>query len=106
MGSIIARSFVEKYPDIAQGLILTGTGMFPKWKGVPIRLAMKLVTFIFGKRRRLKWVNQLLNKTFNKKSLNLEQIVIGFLHVRMKLINLWKMNFVDSKYLISSFIKL
>ena len=32
MGSIIARSFVEKYPDIAQGLILTGTGMFPKWK--------------------------------------------------------------------------
>ena len=53
--------------------------MFPKWKGVPIRLAMKLVTFIFGKRRRLKWVNQLLNKTFNKKSLNLEQIVIGFL---------------------------
>ena len=78
MGSIIARSFVEKYPDIAQGLILTGTGMFPKWKGVPIRLAMKLVTFIFGKRRRLKWVNQLLNKTFNKKSLNLEQIVIDF----------------------------
>ena len=32
MGSIIARLFVEKYPDIAQGLILTGTGMFPKWK--------------------------------------------------------------------------
>ena len=36
MGSIIARLFVEKYPDIAQGLILTGTGMFPKWKGVPL----------------------------------------------------------------------
>ena len=67
MGSIIARLFVEKYPDIAQGLILTGTGMFSKWKGVPIRIAMKIVTFIFGKRRRLKWVNQLLNKTFNKK---------------------------------------
>ena len=106
MGSIIARLFVEKYPDIAQGLILTGTGMFSKWKGVPIRIAMKIVTFIFGKRRRLKWVNQLLNKTFNKKSLNLEQKVIGFLHVKMKLINLWKMNFVDSKYQISSFIKL
>ncbi len=48
MGSIIARSFVEKYPDIAQGLILTGTGMFPSGKVYRIRLAMKLVTFIFG----------------------------------------------------------
>lgn len=35
MGSIIARLFVEKYPDIAQGLILTGTGLYPKWKGIP-----------------------------------------------------------------------
>ena len=33
MGSIIARLFVEKYPDIAQGLILTGTGQYQNIKG-------------------------------------------------------------------------
>ena len=33
MGSIIARLFVMRYPEFANGLILTGTGMFPKWKG-------------------------------------------------------------------------
>ena len=32
MGSIIARSFVEKYPDIAQGLILTEQVCSPSGK--------------------------------------------------------------------------
>ncbi|BGE82545.1 lysophospholipase [Staphylococcus petrasii] len=67
MGSIIARLFVEKYPDIAQGLILTGTGLYPKWKGIPAVIGLKLITLFGGKRSRLKWVNQLVYKSFNKK---------------------------------------
>ena len=27
-----ARLFVETYPNFANGLILTGTGQYPKWK--------------------------------------------------------------------------
>lgn len=72
MGSIIARLFVEMYPNMANGLVLTGTGLFPKWKDIPTVIALKLITLIFGKRRRLKWVNQLVYKSFNKKIENLE----------------------------------
>ncbi|KGF26292.1 MULTISPECIES: alpha/beta fold hydrolase [Staphylococcus] len=67
MGSIIARLFVEKYPDIAQGLILTGTGQYPKYKGIPAIIVLKLITLIFGKRSCLEWVNQFVYKSFNKK---------------------------------------
>ncbi len=67
MGSIIARLFVMRYPEFANGLILTGTGMFPKWKGVPATFALKLITMILGKRRRVNWVNKLVNKSFNKR---------------------------------------
>ncbi|PXA00509.1 lysophospholipase, partial [Staphylococcus pseudintermedius] len=31
MGSIIARQFVQTYPQAVQGLILSGTGYFPTW---------------------------------------------------------------------------
>ena len=67
MGSIIARLFVEKYPDMAQGLILTGTGQYPKWKGIPAVLGLKLITLFTGKQKRLNWVNNLVYKSFNKK---------------------------------------
>lgn len=67
MGSIIARKYVEMYPDLMQGLILTGTGLFPIIKGEFLASMMKLVTMVFGKRRRLKWVNQLAFKPFNRK---------------------------------------
>ncbi|RIL73227.1 alpha/beta fold hydrolase [Staphylococcus devriesei] len=67
MGSIIARLFVEKYPDIAQGLILTGTGQYHRWKGIPAMVGLKVITLFAGKRSRLKWVNQLVYKSFNKK---------------------------------------
>ncbi|WP_409323753.1 alpha/beta hydrolase [Staphylococcus caprae] len=72
MGSIIARLFVVRYPEFANGLILTGTGMFPKWKGIPATFALKLITVILGKRRRVKWVNNLVNKSFNKRIENPE----------------------------------
>ncbi|PTU87184.1 lysophospholipase [Staphylococcus pasteuri] len=67
MGSIIARLFVKQYPQFADGLILTGTGMFPKWKGIPTMILLKLLTIVAGKRRRIRWVNRLMNKSFTKK---------------------------------------
>ncbi|MDK9851142.1 alpha/beta hydrolase [Staphylococcus equorum] len=66
MGSIIARIFAQKYPDAAQGLILSGTAQYPKYLGLPIAVLMKIITLILGKRRRLKWVNRLMYKSFNK----------------------------------------
>ncbi len=35
MGSVIARLFVETYPQYVDGLILSGTGMYSLWKGLP-----------------------------------------------------------------------
>ena len=67
MGSIIARLFVETYPNFANGLILTGTGQYSKWKGIPAGISLKLISIFTGKRKRLKWVNQLVYKSFNKK---------------------------------------
>ncbi|MDU0419554.1 alpha/beta fold hydrolase [Staphylococcus simulans] len=66
MGSIIARKYVEMYPDMSQGLILTGTGLFPKLKGKILALLMKIITIVFGKRRRLRWVNRLAFRPFNR----------------------------------------
>ena len=40
MSSIIARLFVMRYPEFANGLILTGTGMFPEMEGVFRRLSL------------------------------------------------------------------
>lgn len=67
MGSIIARLFVTMYPENVQGLILSGTGMFNKIKGIPTVALMKIITLLFGKKSRLDWVNRLVNRTFNKK---------------------------------------
>lgn len=67
MGSIIARRYVQLYPNNADGLILTGTALFPKWKGYVNTIALKLVTLLTGKKRRLKWINHLVTGTFNKK---------------------------------------
>lgn len=67
MGSIIARRFVEQYPDVADGLILTGTGQFPLWKAIPAVVSLKLIALCLGRRKRLKWVNQLVYKSFNKR---------------------------------------
>lgn len=41
MGSVIARLFVETYPQYVDGLILSGTGMYPLW------IHRKLVTTVF-----------------------------------------------------------
>lgn len=67
MGSIIARKYVEMFPDIAQGLILTGTGQFPKIKVKLAAAALKLITIVLGKRTRLKWLNRLAFKPFNRR---------------------------------------
>ncbi|PTF60314.1 lysophospholipase, partial [Staphylococcus cohnii] len=66
MGSIIARIFTQKYPDVAQGMILSGTMQYPKYLGKLVQIVLKLITLITGKRRRLKWLNQIMYKTFNK----------------------------------------
>ncbi|MGV3042802.1 alpha/beta hydrolase [Staphylococcus rostri] len=66
MGSIIARQYAETYPETLQGLILSGTGYFPKWQGYPSFVALKLITLLFGSTKRLDWVNHLVTGRFNK----------------------------------------
>lgn len=70
MGSIIARKYVEMYPEIPQGLILTGTGLFPKVKGNVLARLMKVITLIFGKCKRFRWINRLTFKPFNRRIQN------------------------------------
>lgn len=70
MGSIIARIFVQKYPDAAQGLILSGTTQYPKFKAALLRMILKLITLLSGKRRRLNWLNRIMYRTFNKDIVN------------------------------------
>lgn len=67
MGSIVARVFAEKYPSSLQGLILTGTLQYKKITGLLLTIILKIITVIFGKQRKLKWLNSLMNRTFNKK---------------------------------------
>ncbi|UEX89275.1 alpha/beta hydrolase [Staphylococcus ratti] len=66
MGSIIARRFVQLYPNEVDGLILTGSALFSKWKGYPLVLGTKIISIVTGKKRRLKWMNQLMIGSFNK----------------------------------------
>ncbi|CDR24478.1 alpha/beta fold hydrolase [Staphylococcus schweitzeri] len=67
MGSIIARFFVETYPKYVDGLVLSGTGMYPLWKGLPTVKILKIITKIYGADKRVEWVNKLVSSTFNKK---------------------------------------
>ncbi|WP_374757680.1 alpha/beta fold hydrolase [Staphylococcus sp. 17KM0847] len=66
MGSIIARQFSQTYPDVLQGLILSGTGLFRRWQGYPVVVVLKLVTLLCGKQRKLNWVNHAVTGRFNK----------------------------------------
>ncbi|MCS4486332.1 alpha/beta fold hydrolase [Staphylococcus americanisciuri] len=66
MGSIIARQFAQTYPKALQGLILSGTGYFPKWQGYPSVAALKVITLLFGRKKCLDWVNHLVTGRFNK----------------------------------------
>ncbi|UXR77472.1 MULTISPECIES: alpha/beta hydrolase [unclassified Staphylococcus] len=65
MGSIIARQYAQTYPDSFQGLILSGTGYYTKWQGYPAVGLLKLVTLVFGGKRRMDWVNHLVTGRFN-----------------------------------------
>ncbi|MCG7339578.1 lysophospholipase [Staphylococcus sp. ACRSN] len=67
MGSIVARVFAEKYPQSLQGLILTGTLQHKKVSGFILSIILKMITLFFGKKRKLKWLNKMMNRTFNKK---------------------------------------
>ncbi len=67
MGSIIARFFVETYPKYVDGLVLSGTGMYTMWKGLPTVKTLKIITKIYGADKRVEWVNKLVSNTFNKK---------------------------------------
>lgn len=66
MGSIIARQFVQTFPKAVQGLVLSGTGYYPSWYYRLVLPILKSVTLIFGKKRRLKWLNHLTTGRFNK----------------------------------------
>ncbi|TGQ08557.1 alpha/beta hydrolase, partial [Mesorhizobium sp. M00.F.Ca.ET.217.01.1.1] len=43
-----------------------GTMQYPKYLGKLVQIVLKLITLITGKRRCLKWLNQIMYKTFNK----------------------------------------
>lgn len=49
------------------GLILSGTGMYSLWKGLPTVKVLQLITKIYGAEKRVEWVNQLVSNSFNKK---------------------------------------
>ncbi|UQW80552.1 alpha/beta hydrolase [Staphylococcus edaphicus] len=66
MGSIVARIFAQKYPDAAQGIILTGTTQYPVYLSMPLCILLKMITIMLGKHRRLKWLNRIIYKSFNK----------------------------------------
>ncbi|UXR72509.1 MULTISPECIES: lysophospholipase [unclassified Staphylococcus] len=66
MGSIIARQFAVTYPNTFQGLILSGTGYYAKWQGNLAKIFLKLITLIFGRKKRLNWVNHIVTGRFNK----------------------------------------
>ncbi|POY94519.1 alpha/beta hydrolase [Staphylococcus pseudintermedius] len=66
MGSIIARQFVQTYPQAAQGLILSGTGYFPTWYYITNLPLLKIITLVCGKKRRMNWLNQMTTGRFNK----------------------------------------
>ncbi|MCG3412567.1 lysophospholipase [Staphylococcus massiliensis] len=67
MGSIVARMYAIKYPDVLNGLILSGTGNFPKWKGYPAMFGLKLCAIFTGKRRKLDIINKQLYQSLNKR---------------------------------------
>lgn len=67
MGSIIARQYVQVYSSAVNGLILSGTGLFPFWQGYAILPILKLITLFTGKKRKSKGLNRLMHGKFNKK---------------------------------------
>ncbi|MBA8761503.1 alpha/beta fold hydrolase [Staphylococcus coagulans] len=67
MGSIIARQYVQIYPNDCQVLILSGTGLFPSFYRFTIVPLLKCIALICGKKRRMKWLNNVMTNSFNKK---------------------------------------
>ncbi len=76
--------FVETYPQYVDGLILSGTGMYSLWKGLPTVKVLQLITKIYGAEKRVEWVNQLVSNSFNKKYVHYVHKVIGFLVIQLK----------------------
>ena len=66
MGSIVGRIFAQRYPDAAQGMILTGTTQYPTFLSISICTLLKIITLVLGKHRRLDWLNKIMYKSFNK----------------------------------------
>ena len=66
MGSIVGRIFAQRYPDAAQGMILTGTMQYPTFLSISICTLLKIITLVLGKHRRLDWLNKIMYKSFNK----------------------------------------
>ncbi|MDT3978047.1 alpha/beta fold hydrolase, partial [Staphylococcus saprophyticus] len=49
MGSIVGRIFAQRYPDAAQGMILTGTTQYPTFLNISICTLLKIITLVLGK---------------------------------------------------------
>ncbi|MBI5975152.1 alpha/beta fold hydrolase [Staphylococcus canis] len=66
MGSIIARQYLQQHSNEVDGMILSGTGLFPMWQGVFVIPLLKLITLIGSKKRITKWLNYIMVQQFNK----------------------------------------
>lgn len=71
MGSIVARRYVQMYPQKFDALILSGTGYFGPKEAISKRL-LSLVMILTGKKTKLKLTNELTIQMFNKKFKPLE----------------------------------
>ncbi|MCU5746782.1 alpha/beta hydrolase [Staphylococcus sp. SQ8-PEA] len=73
MGSLIARTFANRHSRLIDGLILTGTPQLNPWLTRINLVFLKIITFIFGKKRCMQWLNNMIQKSFMKKIKNNSQ---------------------------------
>ena len=67
MGSFIARTVAFKAPGLADGYLLSATIKHPGWKGYVGKPMAKLNGFIFGKKKRSKFLTKTAFQGFSKR---------------------------------------
>ncbi|KAA1040344.1 lysophospholipase [Macrococcus equipercicus] len=66
MGSMIARQYVVLFPDLFDALVLSGTSYYDSRHKVSLQ-ALNALMLVFGKKAKLRRINQMTLKQFNKK---------------------------------------
>ncbi|MDX2359679.1 MAG: alpha/beta hydrolase [Crocinitomicaceae bacterium] len=67
MGSFIARSIAIASPKLVNGYILSATVGHPGWKGTVGKPLAKTLAFLFGKRKRIKFLTNTAFNGYNKR---------------------------------------